>query len=527
MVTEAQKKRRDHRRLKTYSKIGQALKWNIGQGDVDTGGMLVGDGHPGIAGIMAVRDALGGFDLGGELEARYAGMTRTSEHGAHGFGDEGEGDGIVRITASIRTPSGVKVHFDVPLVITAGRILPPSVLVHEGTPHILAQSTFDALVMPGTFHQPIPRRSTMYSPDEAEGAQESVVRPKTHLYTVARLGGKTADAEEYIDPAERECESFCVGSEKKLIEDCRVSDRGGRTYDLSKGFKVKILKDMSGDGSQYEVKDEDGDIFVIPGKSLTKQGSREVAPKRPFDRTAADPEEGGPMVVGGTPPSVEELQQQSEAIGGLQESIQQFEEGREPSPDEAPPMQPETADMSGVIGQDVSPDLKTVSGAFATAKLPLPLKFTFAEVGQAVETREGGQHAEVGDAIMTGTEGERWPIPRQTFEETYDVLEPGVAAKKDIPVHAKQMDEPFSVKPPWSDTALQGEAGDYLVQYGPGDYGTVGREIFGKTYKQGSREEVFGAPDERETALEAERHLLTRDDTVRAPPDRQDTSVNE
>jgi hypothetical protein len=30
---------------------------------------------------------------------------------------------------------------------------------------------------------------------------------------------------------------------------------------------------------------------------------------------------------------------------------------------------------------------------------------------------------------------------------------------------------------------LQGEAGDYLVQYGPGDYGAVGREIFGKTYK--------------------------------------------
>jgi len=30
---------------------------------------------------------------------------------------------------------------------------------------------------------------------------------------------------------------------------------------------------------------------------------------------------------------------------------------------------------------------------------------------------------------------------------------------------------------------LQGEAGDYLVQYGVGDYGVVGREIFGKTYE--------------------------------------------
>ena len=35
----------------------------------------------------------------------------------------------------------------------------------------------------------------------------------------------------------------------------------------------------------------------------------------------------------------------------------------------------------------------------------------------------------------------------------------------------------------WSNDLLQGEPGDYLVQYGPGDYGVVGREIFGKTYE--------------------------------------------
>ena len=33
------------------------------------------------------------------------------------------------------------------------------------------------------------------------------------------------------------------------------------------------------------------------------------------------------------------------------------------------------------------------------------------------------------------------------------------------------------------DDLLRGEGGDYLVQYGPGDYGVVGREIFGRTYK--------------------------------------------
>ena len=35
---------------------------------------------------------------------------------------------------------------------------------------------------------------------------------------------------------------------------------------------------------------------------------------------------------------------------------------------------------------------------------------------------------------MTGTEGEQWPIPSNKFEQTYDVLEQGLAAKKNINV---------------------------------------------------------------------------------------------
>ena len=88
-----------------------------------------------------------------------------------------------------------------------------------------------------------------------------------------------------------------------------------------------------------------------------------------------------------------------------------------------------------------------------------------------------------GDAIMTGTEGEQWPIPAEKFAQTYDDLGDGTAAKKNIPVFAMEMHEPFQVKVSWSDDLLQGEVGDYLVQYGPGDYGVVGREIFGKTYE--------------------------------------------
>jgi hypothetical protein len=86
-------------------------------------------------------------------------------------------------------------------------------------------------------------------------------------------------------------------------------------------------------------------------------------------------------------------------------------------------------------------------------------------------------------AIMTGTEGEQWPIPAEKFKQTYDDLGDGTAAKKNIPVYAVEMNKPFQVKVSWSNDLLKGDPGDYLVQYGPGDYGVVGREIFGKTYE--------------------------------------------
>jgi hypothetical protein len=139
--------------------------------------------------------------------------------------------------------------------------------------------------------------------------------------------------------------------------------------------------------------------------------------------------------------------------------------------------------LTETIGLDDTPDLSQDPDGFETAKLPIPLEFRYAETDETIETRENPVGAKAGDAIMTGTEGEQWPIPAASFAETYDDLGDGTAAKKNIPVFAKEMAEPFQVKVSWSDDLLQGEEGDFLVQYGVGDYGVVGREIFGKTYK--------------------------------------------
>jgi len=139
--------------------------------------------------------------------------------------------------------------------------------------------------------------------------------------------------------------------------------------------------------------------------------------------------------------------------------------------------------LTETIGLDDAPDLSQDPDGFETAKLPIPLEFRYAEEDETIETKEGSVGAQAGDAIMTGTEGEQWPIPAASFAETYDDLGDGTAAKKNIPVFAKEMSEPFQVKVSWSDDLLQGEEGDYLVQYGDNDYGVVGTEIFVKTYE--------------------------------------------
>ena len=118
-------------------------------------------------------------------------------------------------------------------------------------------------------------------------------------------------------------------------------------------------------------------------------------------------------------------------------------------------------------------------------KKPIPLSFRFAAKEEIVQTLEGAVTAKAGDAILTGTKGERWPISRDKFEQTYDYSAPtGVCSKKPILVDFEKMDEPFEVKVGWSAEPIKGKAGDYRLTYGPGDFGVVASEIFAETYEE-------------------------------------------
>lgn len=113
----------------------------------------------------------------------------------------------------------------------------------------------------------------------------------------------------------------------------------------------------------------------------------------------------------------------------------------------------------------------------------------FAHKAGPVETREGVVHAEAKDAIVTGVDGERWPVPAAKFGDKYQALEPtqhgesGVYLTLPNEVLAIRMTEAFEVKLSNGTSTLAGAAGDWLVDYGDGSFGIVAAEIFAQTYE--------------------------------------------
>lgn len=117
-------------------------------------------------------------------------------------------------------------------------------------------------------------------------------------------------------------------------------------------------------------------------------------------------------------------------------------------------------------------------------KKAIPLSFRRATADEVINTLEGPVTAQAGDAVLTGTKGEQWPIPAAKFAATYDFDEAaGTCSKKPIVVEVQRMDAAFEVRVGWADEPLKGKAGDYKVTYGPGDFGCVDAEIFAQTYE--------------------------------------------
>ncbi len=122
-------------------------------------------------------------------------------------------------------------------------------------------------------------------------------------------------------------------------------------------------------------------------------------------------------------------------------------------------------------------------------KLEREVQVRFAQEACTVQTNEGLVHARVGDAILTGINGEHWRVSKARFPDKYrpsTSTEAGAdGAYVSLPnrVFAVPMTSGFEVLLADGESKLTGRAGDWLVDYGDGSLGIVSRRVFATTYE--------------------------------------------
>src|SRR5450631_1886177 len=144
-------------------------------------------------------------------------------------------------------------------------------------------------------------------------------------------------------------------------------------------------------------------------------------------------------------------------------------------------------EMSAVIYLD-APDLDSDIDAVWAVKDEL-VTVEFAVAIGTLESAVGTNRYAPGDALLTGSTGDRWCVSRARFDAKYRAEPPTLAGHsgryRNLPlaVRAKRVAVPFTVARAAGGDLLSGTAGDWLMQYAPGDYGIVVRDRFVSVYR--------------------------------------------
>ena len=113
----------------------------------------------------------------------------------------------------------------------------------------------------------------------------------------------------------------------------------------------------------------------------------------------------------------------------------------------------------------------------------------FASHSGELMSLEGPNRYAPGDALITGSTGDVWCVSRDRFDQKYLALEPlvhgqaGAYRNRPNPVLAKQVDQAFTLARSAGGDILSGIAGDWVLQYAPGDYGVVANPRFQTVYR--------------------------------------------
>ena len=114
----------------------------------------------------------------------------------------------------------------------------------------------------------------------------------------------------------------------------------------------------------------------------------------------------------------------------------------------------------------------------------------FARQAGELISLEGPNRYRSGDALITGSTGSRWSVARQRFDAKYQAVPPtlpgqdGPYAARPLPVLAKRIAQPFTAARSSGGDVLRGNAGDWLLQYGPGDFGVAAHQRFTQVYRK-------------------------------------------
>ena len=114
----------------------------------------------------------------------------------------------------------------------------------------------------------------------------------------------------------------------------------------------------------------------------------------------------------------------------------------------------------------------------------------FAHQAGELQSLEGPNRYAAGDALVTGITGSRWSVSRQRFDQKYEAVPPtrfgddGSYRARPIPVLARQLGEAFTAARSAGGDVLRGNAGDWLLQYAPGDFGVADQTRFSQVYRR-------------------------------------------
>jgi hypothetical protein len=135
-----------------------------------------------------------------------------------------------------------------------------------------------------------------------------------------------------------------------------------------------------------------------------------------------------------------------------------------------------------------SPDLRQDARAAPYVKHET-VQVVFARSDGSLDSREGPNHYRAGDALITGSGADHWSVSRERFDARYQPQPPlrhgndGAYRNRPLPVLALRMPEGFTVRRCTGGDLLHGSAGDWLLQYAPGDWGIVEAAKFQRLYR--------------------------------------------